>query len=646
MNSFLDESRNTELIRWSDSGDSFIVVDEDEFAKTLIPELFKHNNYASFVRQLNMYGFHKKVGLSDNSMRASERKNKSPSEYSNPYFKQGRPNLLWLIQKPKNPQGKGAGKGSLRIKQEDGNMDEDGDEMFDGDIPPPQTHGLPEYSPNVRNGRQPLMIDQGGGALPRGDLVNIQRELHAIRQNQQLISSMLNRTREDHRKLYGQAAAFQSLHDRHESSINAILTFLATVYNRSLEGQGGPNFADMFANAIPHESQGQGNVVDVGEFGDKASDSNVQPQRLFRKQPLLLKAPPSNPQNGQMGGANTASPGSSIDSPLQHPSSRLPTTQNQRYPYSMRSQVAQSPAIQELTDQTHSNRSSASPQIKPRNESSDNQIPEADILSMINSANASNTSFPTAQRMDFPQALSHLQTADGKSPLTPNQRHDVLQLMANDSASTARNNNNNALTFPSPPHVPDMAHYNLTKDQLEIIGNSLKDQEHKVKELNQILAPLSPSGSIPGVNDSQAFGGTDMLDLDQIFNSGDYFSDGLGGNGGGGVGLGGNDIDFGNGDDLGDFNFDASMAPDGGGDMGNGDGGFLNGYHTAMNGGNEKANGNGNGSADGGRAASTVETVNSSEATSPANTVDEGGGGGGGGLDEGSSPKKRRRRRG
>lgn len=640
MNSFLDESRNTELIRWSDNGDSFIVVDEDEFAKTLIPELFKHNNYASFVRQLNMYGFHKKVGLSDNSMRASERKNKSPSEYSNPYFKRGRPNLLWLIQKPKNPSGKGGTKGGTRIKQEDGNMDEDGDEIFDGDSPAPLNHGLPDYNPNLRNSRQPLMIDQGGGVLPRGDLANIQRELQAIRHQQQVISSMLNRTREEHRKLFGQAAAFQSLHDRHESSINAILTFLATVYNRSLEGQGGPNFANMFANAIPHDSQGQGNVVDVGEFENKTSDSNGQPQRFFRKQPLLLKAPPSNSQKGQMGGANTASPGSSIDSPLLHPSSRLPTTQNQRYQYSMRNNVAQSPAIQELSDQTHSNRSSASPQVKPHNESSDGQIPEADIMSMINSANASNTSFPTAQRMDFPQALSHLQTADGKSPLTPNQRHDVLQLMANDSANTAQNNNINALTFPSPPHVPDMAHYNLTKDQLEFIGNSLKDQDHKVKELNEFLAPLSPSGSIPGINDSQSFVGPEMLELDQIFNSGDYFNDGLGGSGGGGggAGFGGNDIDFGNGDDLGDFNFE-SMAPDGGGEMGNGDGAFLNGYHTAVNGGSDKINANG--SANGG--GSAVETVNSSEATSPANTVDEGGGVGG--LDEGSSPKKRRKRR-
>src|SRR6201996_344808 len=120
--SFLDESRNTDLIRWSEKGDSFVVLDEDEFAKTLIPELFKHNNYASFVRQLNMYGFHKRVGLSDNSMKASERKNKSPSEYYNPYFRRGHPNLLWLINKPKSSSSKKKGK---KEDGDGGDSDED-----------------------------------------------------------------------------------------------------------------------------------------------------------------------------------------------------------------------------------------------------------------------------------------------------------------------------------------------------------------------------------------------------------------------------------------------------------------------------------------------------------------------------------------
>ena len=100
--SFLD-SHHTDLIRWSDDGKSFIVLDEDEFARTLIPELFKHNNYASFVRQLNMYGFHKTVNITDGSLRQSEKARKGvkpPSMYSHPYFRQNRPDLLWLIQKP------------------------------------------------------------------------------------------------------------------------------------------------------------------------------------------------------------------------------------------------------------------------------------------------------------------------------------------------------------------------------------------------------------------------------------------------------------------------------------------------------------------------------------------------------------------
>ena len=47
------------MIRWTDTGTSFIVPSAITFGKELLPRFFKHSNFGSFVRQLNMYGFHK-----------------------------------------------------------------------------------------------------------------------------------------------------------------------------------------------------------------------------------------------------------------------------------------------------------------------------------------------------------------------------------------------------------------------------------------------------------------------------------------------------------------------------------------------------------------------------------------------------------
>ena len=567
--SFLDEDRNTDLIRWSDKGDSFIVVDEDEFARTLIPELFKHKNYASFVRQLNMYGFHKKVGLSDNSMRASERKNKSPSEYYHPYFRRGRPNLLWLIQKPKNPQSKNSGKGGPRLKQDDANQDEDGDEPYDVDSPDPTYRGQ-DNAPAQRSGRRPLMIGNAGrGQTPSQDeMAAIQQELAAVRQNQKVISNVLQQIARDNER---QAQAYKQLHDRHESSINAILTFLATVYNRSLsEGQGGQNFGSVLSGAFPQDAQPQGNVVDMGDYNEPHTN---QGQRFFKKQPLLLKAPPS---------INVAT----AQSPNTGASSQLSPNQAQQY---QSPSATNSPAVQELFSPSASIRSSQSPQNRPTNNdnATGQPLPEADIMSLINNHNAKNT-FPPGTRMDFPEALSHLQNADGKTPLTPNQRNNVLQLMAGSNADTG--SGNNALTSPNPPDLPETNQFDMTRDQLEFLGNAIKNQEQKVESLTQTLAPLSPSGSIPGMNDNVQYNNSDLLDIDSIFNSGDYFSDNAGGV---------PDLDFSN-PNLPDFSFDGPAE----GSTHGGEGG-----HSPDGTADDKSD-----------RGSGIETLGSSEVTSPANT--------------------------
>ncbi|KAJ3226100.1 ATP synthase subunit O, mitochondrial [Clydaea vesicula] len=47
------------LIYWSDSGNSFFISDVEEFESKVLPLYYRHNNFTSFVRSLNMYDFQK-----------------------------------------------------------------------------------------------------------------------------------------------------------------------------------------------------------------------------------------------------------------------------------------------------------------------------------------------------------------------------------------------------------------------------------------------------------------------------------------------------------------------------------------------------------------------------------------------------------
>ncbi|TKA28378.1 hypothetical protein B0A50_03845 [Salinomyces thailandicus] len=54
----LEDQTIQHLISWSSTNESFVMSPSSEFSKVLA-QYFKHTNISSFVRQLNMYGFHK-----------------------------------------------------------------------------------------------------------------------------------------------------------------------------------------------------------------------------------------------------------------------------------------------------------------------------------------------------------------------------------------------------------------------------------------------------------------------------------------------------------------------------------------------------------------------------------------------------------
>ncbi|KAJ3035813.1 kinase-regulated stress-responsive transcription factor skn7 [Rhizophlyctis rosea] len=89
----LEESRQSpstaNIVSWGLHGDTFVVKERTDFERTILPQHFKHNNFASFVRQLNKYDFHKIRNTDDGRIYGDQ-----AWEFQHPKFQYGKPELL------------------------------------------------------------------------------------------------------------------------------------------------------------------------------------------------------------------------------------------------------------------------------------------------------------------------------------------------------------------------------------------------------------------------------------------------------------------------------------------------------------------------------------------------------------------------
>ena len=168
-----DPSTN-DLICWAEDVKSFFVNQQEDFARKVLPRFFKHNKFSSFVRQLNMYGFHKVPHLQQGVLETDSESERW--EFSNPNFQRSKPDLLVLVTRKK---------GVSADEKEISNV----------------------------------------------DLQHILDEIKSIKRHQMNISTQLQTIQRDNQILWQETVQARERHLRHQETIDKILRFLASVFS-------------------------------------------------------------------------------------------------------------------------------------------------------------------------------------------------------------------------------------------------------------------------------------------------------------------------------------------------------------------------------------------------------------------------------
>jgi heat shock transcription factor 1 len=213
----VNDARTDNIISWSPDGRSFVIHDQTTFAQTQLPYYYKHSNMSSFVRQLNMYDFHKVVGVESGGLKSEKQEE---MEFQHQFFLKGMKGLLTNIKRKVSSANRGA-----------------------------------QFLPNLKTEKVNEVLN----------------EVNLIRDKQEDLDSKLNAMKTENEALWREVVNLRQKHQKQQQIVNKLIQFLMSMVQPGMA----PAVKRRYQSQLAIEGLGQGGGGGGGKKSKLEEASNA-----------------------------------------------------------------------------------------------------------------------------------------------------------------------------------------------------------------------------------------------------------------------------------------------------------------------------------------------------------------------------------
>ena len=277
----LENNAYPEIVRWTDDGDSFVVIDTGKFTSQILPNHFKHSNFASFVRQLNKYDFHKVKRKQDEKSKYGD----LSWEFKHPLFKKQYPSGLDNIRR------------KVSVSKKDSNTNSNSSNNTNNSSDPNSSNHVKTNNMNISNDfviltekqREKLLqntVSKDSFHNLRSKVTRLENELKMSKEETNNLKNEIDRMTTRYTTLLESLIAFKTVHENLTSNFNTLCSILVNrgvnipqnLYNNNTINQKSPQYKNPGGSTLSNQGSMQNSTSPIQVINQQAILKNIDNQ--------------------------------------------------------------------------------------------------------------------------------------------------------------------------------------------------------------------------------------------------------------------------------------------------------------------------------------------------------------------------------